>query len=609
MKKQSLFVQHKSNCVVSAWTPFLTTRPSARPALSDHFFKTRLSTKSKLKSTEFGRHWSRACSSTPTALPASLSISSEKPNITSSPDNHTFPDGNDPSQDTIFALSSGMAGEQATAVAVIRISGPQAHEVLQSMLASKLPKPRQASLKKLYHPADGSILDHALVLLFKHPHSFTGEDLVELQCHGSQAIVQRLLMEVLPSLQCRMAEPGEFTQRAFASGKLDLVQVEALADVLTADTQSQVQQALQQLDGKVSKVYDEWRQQLVSGLAHAEAVIDFGDDEFLGDDDGVYFDDQGLGEETKDQALLRQQENIWGEVAIKMKRLQQSMEDHLEDGRRGEIIREGVKIAIVGPPNAGKSSLFNVLARRDAAIVSPIAGTTRDVLQVSLNLGGIKCTLQDTAGVRSKTEDMLELEGMKRAQAVVQDADLVVAMVDAMEASHGIHVVQQVLVSANISSSNLDEKCLLLVKNKLDLKKSQGTNDNDLLEGGHIKGQSIANSLEFKGGTFEISCLTQDGIDSFLDVLTFHAKKRTEADSGRDAGEGALITRARHRQHVEAAVAALERFGDLSTKGSMAVDMAAEELRLAASELGRITGAVDVEDILDVLFSDFCIGK
>ena len=431
--------------------------------------------------------------------------------------------------------------------------------------------------------------------------------MIELQCHGSRAIVQRLLLDVLPSMGCRLAEPGEFTQRAYENGKLDLVQVEALADVLCADTQSQVQQALNQLDGRVSAIYESWRQQLISGLAHAEAVIDFGDDEHLGDDDDEYFLDNEESEETKDEALQRQQENVWGDVSIRMNHLRRSMEDHLEDGRRGEIIREGVKIAILGPPNAGKSSLFNLLARKDAAIVSPIAGTTRDVLQVSMDLGGVKCTLQDTAGVRSETADILELEGMKRAQAVVKEADLVVAMVDATEVSHGIDIVQSVLKECGSDHDDkpaVDSDQLLLVVNKQDLRGDSSTNDN---------GDSLSdNRLQFGGGTYEISCLTQSGVDTFLDALTKKVTARTEigAGDGSDGkGESALITRARHRQHVEAAVAALERFAYLSTEGSMAVDMAAEELRLAASELGRVTGAVDVEDVLDVLFSDFCIGK
>ncbi|KAL3909020.1 MAG: hypothetical protein SGILL_008258, partial [Bacillariaceae sp.] len=380
---------------------------------------------------------------------------------------------------------------------------------------------------------------------------------------------------------------------------LDLVQVEALADVLTADTSKQVEQALQQLDGSVSKIYAEWRQQLVSGLAHAEAVIDFGDDEHLGADDDEYFDNTAM--ETEEDALQRQQGNVWGEVATKMQALRHSMQNHLEDGRRGEIIREGVKIAIVGPPNAGKSSLFNLLARRDAAIVSPIAGTTRDVLQVSMDLGGVKCTLQDTAGVRSETSDILELEGMKRAQAVVETADLVVAMVDATEESHGLDIVESVLHDCeSLLNGVLEPRQLMLVKNKLDLAESTETRN----------GQSSKKGvLDFQGGTFDISCVTQDGIDGFVSALTEQVMQRTQQGNRDGNSEGALITRARHRQHVEAAVEALERFGYLSTEGNMAVDMAAEELRLAVSELGRVTGAVDVEDVLDVLFSDFCIGK
>eukprot|EP00532_Pseudo-nitzschia_australis_P000875 CAMPEP_0168193126 /NCGR_PEP_ID=MMETSP0139_2-20121125/18427_1 /TAXON_ID=44445 /ORGANISM="Pseudo-nitzschia australis, Strain 10249 10 AB" /LENGTH=617 /DNA_ID=CAMNT_0008116435 /DNA_START=194 /DNA_END=2047 /DNA_ORIENTATION=+ len=511
-------------------------------------------------------------------------------------------------EDTIFALSSGFTGEQATAVAVIRISGPKANTVLEGLLKTsssskpRLPKFRMAALRKLYHPTDHSILDHALVLSFKGPNSFTGEDLVELQCHGSRVIVQRLLNEALPSLGCRLAEPGEFTQRAFAEGKLDLVQVEALADILAAETHLQVEQGLKHLDGEVSKTYEDWRNQLVSGLAHAEAVIDFGDDEHLllgGEDED---DDDGLS----DEALQQQQESVWGEVGTKMMNLKESMQDNLEDGRRGELIREGIKVAIIGPPNAGKSSLFNVLARRDAAIVSPIAGTTRDVLQVSMDLGGVKCTLQDTAGVRSDTTDILELEGMKRAKSVIQEADLVVAMVDVTAASHGMEIVQSVLEECNRGNNDDDDEGddrigsqrMLLVRNKNDL----------LEESAEIDGvQQEEQRKKFGDGIFDISCENQEGIDAFLDALTKEVVARTRGNA--DGGEGALITRARHRKHVEAAVMALERFTVLSTEGNMAVDMAAEELRLAASELGRITGAVDVEDVLDVLFSDFCIGK
>jgi len=269
----------------------------------------------------------------------------------------------------------------------------------------------------------------------------------------------------------------------------------------------------------------------------------------------------------------------------------------------------------VGPPNAGKSSLFNLLAARDAAIVSNIAGTTRDVLEVSMNLGGVKCLLQDTAGVRSSTDDVIEREGMKRALQAASEADLVVAMVDSAESQVGLTILETFLQNNTSSlddnsdhSSDTDSALtrdhVLLVMNKADLKNEEhlGSTDSDLL--------SIQDRV---GGTFEISCLSQQGIDAFLDELTNRVAVRVGSGNndgdGGEASEGALITRARHRQHVEAAVKALERFDVLSQQGTMMVDMAAEELRLAASELGRITGAVDVEDVLDKLFSDFCIGK
>ena len=397
--------------------------------------------------------------------------------------------------------------------------------------------------------------------------------MVELHCHGSRAVVQAML-DVIPTLGCRLAEPGEFTQRAFSKGKLDLIQVEALADILGADTQAQLKQALSQLDGNLSKLYDDWRAQLISGLAHAEAVIDFGDDERLGEDD-ILDDDS-------------EQWNVWGAVGDNMIALSRSMKEHLRDERKGELIREGVKIAIVGPPNAGKSSLFNLLSKKDAAIVSPIAGTTRDVLEVSMDLGGVKCTLQDTAGVRTETDDVLEIEGIKRAQSVAEKADLVVAMVDgssAAEKTGGLEAVKSILDSNKLCAS-------MLVVNKCDLKDDTGNSN-------------VEGNLGF-GDSYDVSCVTQEGIDDFLDALSQAVTKRTQDDSGK---EGAVITRARHRQHVEAAADALERFKMLSGQGPLAVDMAAEELRLAASELGRVTGAVDVEDVLDVLFSDFCIGK
>jgi tRNA modification GTPase len=489
--------------------------------------------------------------------------------------------------DTIFAVSSGTTTASPSAVAVLRISGPQSVPLLQALTPGKqLPKARMAALRILRHPDDARItLDQSLVLYFPGPRSFTGEDLVELHCHGSRAVVDGLI-EVLGNFAgCRYAEAGEFTSRAFGAGKLDALQVEGLADLLTADTSVQRQQALAQLDGALTKVYESWRSQLVAGLAHAEAVIDFGDDEQLVDDDVETLDE--------DEKLLAQQ-GVWGNVREKIQTLRAAMQRELRDSRRGEMLREGLRIAIVGAPNAGKSSLFNILANQDAAIVSPTAGTTRDVLQVSLNLGGVKCVLQDTAGMRSATNDVIEQEGMKRALGAATSADFVLAMVDSSD-DLGATVITDVL--EKMQANEVESKESMLVLNKSDLPThSQWLDDRP--------------SGVFQGGIFRISCETSNGIDTFLNALTEKVTKAvTRVQDTEAPTEGAMITRVRHRQHVQATVEALERFETLSTQGMMSVDMAAEELRLAASELGRITGAVDIEDVLDKLFADFCIGK
>jgi len=554
--------------------------------------------------------------------------------------------------DTIYALASGEL-RKAAGVAVIRLSGPGALPALRALLLrqSSLPKPRVATLRKLYRPAttddsnDGDgrprrqVLDQALVLYFPEPNSFTGEDVVELHCHGSRAVVQGVF-DALQSLSAsstssssssssssqqpnpiplRMAERGEFAQRAFANGKLDVLQVEALADLLGAETRVQSEQALRQLDGTLSGTYNEWRDELVAGLAHAEAVIDFGDDERLDDDEDQL--------EGYDDAA---QWNVWGGVGDRMRRLAEQMRRQLKDSHRGELVREGVRVAIVGPPNAGKSSLFNLLARHDAAIVSPTAGTTRDVLSVTLNLGGIKCLLQDTAGMRSRTNDDIEVMGMERAARAAREAQIVVAVVDSTEQQAGLDSLRGMLpgiLGDGTVDDDDDEKDaedgarLLLVLNKSDLKDS--TKEYDLDASAAKPSDSVPTaptsgaSLALDGiSKFEISCVTQEGIETFIGNLTEAVLDRVSSRSsdvdGADSDEGngtTLITRARHRQHVEAAVQALERFEVLSWQGSMAVDMAAEELRLAASELGRVTGVVDVEDVLDKLFADFCIGK
>ena len=531
-------------------------------------------------------------------------------------------------EETIFALSSGGGGASvgggATAVAVIRISGPCAFDALRELLSSspnglssgdgkmpKMPKARMASLRTLYDPLTNTNndrrdpLDSALILTFPGPNSFTGEDIVELHCHGSRAVVNGVLsalthLDSLPipassdesqqrrKLSLRPADPGEFTQRAYAHGKLGLVEVEALADLIVADTSLQRKQALKQFDGRLSRLYMGWREELIKGLAHAEAVIDFGDDEALDPDEE---DDDMDGDGGM---------SIWGGITPRITSLRQAMELHLADASRGELLRDGLRIAIVGRPNAGKSSLLNLLAGRDAAIVSSTPGTTRDVVEVILDLGGVRCTILDTAGVREEKEegvDEIEVEGMKRARIAAKDAHIVVGVVDSTDYDRGLEAVDE-LIHGEDGVDNWKKDNILYVVNKVDLK-------NDMVD----------DSCLSRTNTFGISCTTSEGVNDFLSVLTTQALSLVSSDtssaalSSLEGSEGAVITRARHRRHVEAAADALERFGVLSGQGYMALDMAAEELRLAASELGRITGAIDVEDVLDVLFADFCIGK
>jgi len=391
-------------------------------------------------------------------------------------------------------------------------------------------------------------------------------------------------------LSLRPADPGEFTQRAYAHGKLGLVEVEALADLIVADTSLQRKQALKQFDGRLSRLYMGWREELIKGLAHAEAVIDFGDDEALDPDEE---DDDVEGDGGM---------SVWGGISPRITTLRQAMERHLADASRGELLRDGLRIAIVGRPNAGKSSLLNLLAGRDAAIVSSTPGTTRDVVEVILDLGGVRCTLLDTAGVREEKEEgvnEIEVEGMKRARIAAKDAHIVVGVVDSTDYERGMDAVDE-LITGEGDFDDWKKDNVLYVVNKVDL-------NNEMKDSSRLS----------KINSFGISCTTSEGVNDFLSVLTTQALSLVSNDnddsssalSSLEGSEGAVITRARHRRHVEAAADALGRFEVLSGQGYMALDMAAEELRLAASELGRITGAIDVEDVLDVLFADFCIGK
>ncbi|KAI8575977.1 hypothetical protein K450DRAFT_180015 [Umbelopsis ramanniana AG] len=460
--------------------------------------------------------------------------------------------------DTIFALSTapGKAG-----VAVIRISGKNAEEVstgtpiavLKMTHMKKLPAPRQAVLKKIYHPSSKELLDKGIVLWFPGPQSYTGEDTAEFHIHGGNAVTRSVLDALGSITQYRIADRGEFSRRAFDNDKLDLTELEGLADLLNAETEMQRKLALRQAEGSLRQQYDGWREQLIKCMALTEAVIDFGEDENI--EDGVLND-----------------------VLVIVERLRESIKAHLNDNRIGEILRDGIHITISGPPNAGKSSFLNTLARREAAIVSDIPGTTRDVVEVSLNLGGYPVVLSDTAGLR-ESSDLIEMEGVKRAMAKISTSDMHICLlplpeIESFERLHGHKILNESITPDTI-----------LIINKSDA--SNTISSKETIE-------RLTKTLGVRH-TWLISCKTGEGIDQALESLIDFA-----------TSSSALITQARHRFNLSACLAALDMVADYATSD---IVLAAEELRQAASAIGRITGKVDVEQVLDMLFSEFCIGK
>jgi tRNA modification GTPase len=434
------------------------------------------------------------------------------------------------SDDTIFATASGHG---RAAVCIIRISGPQSRTILET-LGGGLPAPRQASVRVLREPRSGEPLDQALVLWMPGPRSFTGEDQAELHIHGGLATRSAVLKALGGIPDCRPAEAGEFTRRAFLNGRMDLSQVEGLADVIDAETEAQRRQAMLQLEGRLGNAAERWREGLLQALALLEASLDFSD--------------EGDVPEDLEADILHRLDGLQAEIGQAL------------SNRSGERLREGFTVVLTGPPNAGKSTLLNALARRDVAIVSPIAGTTRDVIEVHCDLGGLPVVIVDTAGLR-ESGDVIEQEGVSRALARAQDADLVLWLIPPEGAETEAPFARRILKVAT----------------KTDLNRSR--HDCDLT----------------------ISASTGEGLPELMAALEH------EAEAALGQGD-AILTRERHRKALERAHRSLLAGRELLvTHGPL--ELAAEEVRLAARAVGEITGRVDVEDVLDRLFSSFCIGK
>ena len=443
---------------------------------------------------------------------------------------------------SIYALSSGPG---ISGVAVIRISGSETKKIILKLTNGEFPKPRIATLKKINKINTNEMIDEGIILWFPGPESYTGEDMAEFHVHGSISVVTAIQHSISKIENCRLAEPGEFTKIAFQNGKVNLLKAESIADLISSETEIQRQQAIKIMSGKNSDKYDSWRKGLLKILSNVEAKIDFPDEDLP--------------------------ENILNEIKKNSEKIEKEIKKSLDDQKVGERIREGFKIAILGPTNAGKSSLLNYLSRRDAAIVSEIAGTTRDVIETHLNIDGYPVVLSDTAGIRD-SKDEIEKRGLRLALKKSEDADLNIVVIEPKNA-HFTGFLKDLVSS---------DKTIIVV-NKSDLGVEEMI-------------------LDFKKyNPIYISIKNKNNINSLISVIKEKLKNQFINS------EDILITRERHRQHLEQCVLHLENFKNKNNLEDF--DKAAEDLRLATRHLGIIVGKVDVEEILSSIFNDFCIGK
>ena len=442
---------------------------------------------------------------------------------------------------TIYALSSGPG---ISGIAVIRISGNQSKSILTALTDQPSPKKRLATLKKIKNNKTNEIIDEGIVIWFPGPNTYTGEDMVEFHVHGSKAVVEELQNVISKFENCRLAEPGEFTKLAFQNNKINLLKAESIGDLIAAETELQRKQALRIMSGDSSKKFNIWREGLIKILADVETKIDFPDEDISA---------------KISEAIKSESEKIKNQI-----------KKTLDDDSVGEIIREGFKIAIIGPPNVGKSSLLNYLSKREAAIVSEKAGTTRDVIEIHLDLGGFPVIISDTAGIRD-SGDEIESRGVKLAIRSAEEADLNIILLD---------------------PKNLDFKGFF--EHKISDKSIIAINKSDL-------GKENLNKLEKNINPILISVKEDNNIDKLIEEIKLKLKNQFLKT------ENVLITRSRHRQHLKECYKHLNSF--LEKKNNQEFDKAAEDLRLSIRHLGTIVGRVDVEEILGSIFENFCIGK
>ena len=442
---------------------------------------------------------------------------------------------------TIFALSTGPG---ISGIAIVRVSGEDTKKVIKLLTNREVPEPRAATLRKINKINTSELIDEGIVLWFPGPESYTGEDMAEFHIHGSKAVIDALHHSISKIENCRLAEAGEFTKLAFQNGKINLLKAESIADLISAETEIQRQQAIKIMNGKSADKFNSLREKLLKILSHVEAKIDFPDEDLPED-------------------IFKNIKKTSSEVILNIKKI-------LDDQKVGERIREGFKIAILGPPNAGKSSLLNHLANRDAAIVSEIAGTTRDVIEIHLNIDGYPVVVSDTAGIR-ESKNEIEEKGVKLALKKAKDADLKLIVIDAIS-----------LDFKGVLSDLMDENSILVI------------NKSDLLN----------KDLNSKIKNFNHVLIS---VKDNLNINGLILKLKNKLKNKFITSDDILITRERHRQHLEQSLGYLKNFEEKNQAEDF--DKAAEDLRLATRHLGMIVGKVDVEEILGNIFNDFCIGK